>query len=116
MLVAEIYQSNERKSDQRNQSDIQPMNLIAWLLSLTLMVILMVETVAFYQATVCRQKAWLKGTELITRNLLDRPLDYEQRADLVCKIYVTRIKKTVTWQRLPNPKKHQFRVDLMGKL
>jgi hypothetical protein len=92
------------------------MNLLAWVLALSLMVSLMVESVVFYQATVCRQKAWLKGTELITRTLLHSPLSYEQRVDISCKLYASRTNKRVTWHRLPNLKKHEFRLDLKGKL
>jgi hypothetical protein len=92
------------------------MNLLAWLLALTLMVIVMVEAVAFHQATVCRQKAWLKSTELQTSTLLHRPKDFAQSIDTKCKLYVVLKQKRVSWRRLPNLSKHSFNLPLSGKI
>lgn len=92
------------------------MNLLVWVLALTLIVSLMVESVVFYKATVCRQRAWLKGTELVTRNLLYSPQTYERFVDLSCKVYVSRSHKRVLWHRLPQLNKHEFKLELKGKL
>ncbi len=92
------------------------MNLIAWVLALSLLTAAIFGAVMFHEATVCRQKAWLKSTELKTRTLLHRPSDYEQRVDAACKVYVVRKSKTVSWQRLPNYKRHDFKLDLRGKI
>ena len=92
------------------------MNLIAWCLALALMVTVMIEAVAFQQATVCRQKAWLKGTELQTSTLLYRPKVQAQAFDLGCKLYLKRHHKKVTWRRLPNVKQHHFSLALEGKI
>ena len=92
------------------------MNLLAWLLALTLMVTVMVEAVAFHQAAVCRQKAWLKGTELQTSTLLHRPKEFAQSIDTSCKLYVVLKQKKVTWIRMPNLSKHTFNLPLSGKI
>lgn len=92
------------------------MNLLVWPLALTLMVTVMVEAVAFHQATVCRQKAWLKGTELQTSTLLYRPKDYARSMDTSCKLYVVLKHKRVSWHRLPNLNSHSFNLPLRGKL
>ena len=92
------------------------MNLIAWTLALTLMVAVMIEAVAFHQATVCRQNAWLKGTELQTSTLLYRAKDYAQAVDASCKLHVILKHKRVSWRRLPNLGKHAFNLPLSGKI
>ena len=92
------------------------MNLVAWLVALTLMVTIMIKAVAFHQATVCRQKAWLKGTELQTGTLLHRPKEFVQSGDLSCKVYVVRKHNRVSWRRLPNVKSHDFNLPLRGKI
>ena len=92
------------------------MNLIAWLLALSLMVTVMREAVVFHQATVCRQKAWLKSTELMTRTLLTKSSANAKSLDLACKLAVHLEQKKVTWRRLPNLKAHQFQLPLKGKL
>lgn len=92
------------------------MNLIAWLLALSLMVTVMMEAVVFHQATVCRQKAWLKSTELITRTLLTKPKGHAHVVDFACKLTVVLKQKKVTWQHLPKLKTHQFQLPLQGHL
>lgn len=92
------------------------MNFLAWFLALTIMVTVMIEAVVFQQATVCRQKAWLKGTELQTGSLLYRPKDYAQAVDPGCKLHVTRKHQKVTWRRLPNLGNHEFILPLRGKI
>jgi hypothetical protein len=108
---------NETKSNRRNQSYFQQtLNLIAWVLALTLMVTVMIEAVVFHQATVCRQKAWLKGVELQTGTLLHRPKDQALGLDAGCKLYVVRKHQRISWKRLPNLKTHEFVLPLKGKL
>lgn len=92
------------------------MNFLAWLLGLTLLLILSLGAVDFFKASVCRQKAWLKGSELQTRTLLHRPPESDRAVDLGCRLYVVRKNQTITWQRLPNLKKHSFVLSLKGKL
>jgi hypothetical protein len=46
------------------------MNISAWLLVISLMVTLLHQGNTFHRSLVCRQKAWLKSTEDITRFLL----------------------------------------------
>lgn len=92
------------------------MNLLAWLLSLTLLVAVFIQAVAFHRATVCRQKAWLKGAELKTRTLLHDPPQSDQTMDIGCRLYVKRKEKRISWQRLPSFNKHEFVLDLRGKL
>lgn len=92
------------------------MNLIAWPLALTLMVTVMIEAVTFHQATVCRQKAWLKSTELQTSTLLYRPKEHALLVDPDCQVYVVLKHKNVTWRRLPNLSSHAFNLPLSGKI
>jgi hypothetical protein len=92
------------------------MKFIPWLLALSVLIILTIEAVALHKATVCRQKAWLKTTELMTRLLLSNPPENDRTVDLNCRIMASRHQKTITWQRLPNLKKHPFSVDLKGRL
>lgn len=92
------------------------MNFLAWLLGLSLLLVLSLGAVDFFKASVCRQKAWLKGSELQTRTLLHNPPASDQAVDISCKLYVIRKNKTITWQRLPNLKKHLFNLPLKGKL
>jgi len=92
------------------------MNFLAWLLALTLLVTVMIKAVAFHQATVCRQKAWLKGTELQTGTLLYHPKDFAQSGDRACRLYVVRKKQKVSWKRLPNLRTNAFNLALEGKI
>ena len=92
------------------------MNLIAWLLALSLMLTVMMEAVVFHQATVCRQKAWLKSTELMTRTLLNKPKGHAHAVDWACKLTVRLEQKKVTWRRLPKLNTHQFQLPLKGHL
>lgn len=92
------------------------MNFLAWLLGLTLLLSLSMGAVEFFRASVCRQKAWLKGSELKTRTLLHRPPKSDFAVDPGCRLYVTRKDQSISWQRLPNTKKHQFNLPLKGRL
>ena len=92
------------------------MNILAWLLALAMLVILMTQAVAFHQATVCRQGAWLKGVELSTMTLLDQPKERDQAIIPSCRVYVTRKGQNVSWRRLPSLKSHQFKLPLKGAM
>ena len=92
------------------------MNLIAWLIALSTLITLMVQAVSFHKATVCRQEAWLKSTELRTRALLFKPSPHERDWHLNCRIHLLRNQDEVTWQRLPSLSRHQFTLDLEGEL
>ena len=92
------------------------MNVVSWLLALSTLIYLMVQAVSFHRATVCRQEAWLKSTELKTRALLSNPSPYERDWHLGCRIHLYRAQETVTWQRLPSLTKHDFTLDLAGEL
>ncbi len=92
------------------------MNLIAWLLAISTLITLMIKAVSFQKATVCRQEAWLKSTELKTRSLLYQPASHERDWHLNCRIHLLRNHDQITWQRLPHLKKHEFQIDLDGAL
>jgi len=92
------------------------MNLLSYLLALSILVLLMIEAVAFHKATVCRQEAWLKGTELITKTLLSKGSPSENSFLPGCKIHLIQRDKSVYWQNLMNLKKHPLVLNLKGNL
>jgi hypothetical protein len=92
------------------------MTFLSWLLAITVLIGLMVQTVAFHKSTVCRQEAWLRGTEMLTRALLTSPRVLERNWHLSCRIHLTRHNNLVKWQRLPHLKSHSFELDLKGSL
>lgn len=92
------------------------MNILAWMMSLAILIYLMAEAVTFQRATVCRQEAWLKSTELRTRALLTSPPEKEKGWHMSCKLLLYRKKTLVTWRRLPSLMKKEFILELEGKL
>ncbi len=92
------------------------MNILAWLLCLSILIYLMIQAVAFHRATVCRQEAWLKSTELKTRSLLYSPKAIERDWHLGCRIHLLRHQEKISWQKLPNLKKYDFHLVLKGAL
>lgn len=92
------------------------MNLLAWLLSISFLIAIMVQAVAFQRATVCRQIAWLKSTEVLTRSMLTGAKPHDREWHLGCRLHVMRNQETVTWQRLPSMKKQVFGIHLTGEL
>lgn len=92
------------------------MKSLPWLLTLGILIVLMIKAVDFHRATVCRQEAWLKSAELKTRSLLTDPKPREREWHLGCRIHLLREQETITWQKLPSLKKHQFDLDLEGSL
>lgn len=92
------------------------MNLLAWILSLSILILLMAEAVDFHRATLCRQEAWLKSTELITRNLLFNAPEQERAFHVSCRITLLREKTKVTWKKIPSLKSHHVLLELDGRL
>jgi len=92
------------------------MNILAWLLALTMLTILMIQAVVFQKVTVCRQDAWLKGVELSTSALLHQPKEHDQRLIASCQVHVTRRSQKISWRALPNLKSHEFELPLHGAL
>ena len=91
------------------------MKLVAWALALGLMVFALMEYLLFFEATACRQKAWLKGAEMQTRTLLHNVQAIEIAFDKGCKFQIKR-HHSIYWQRFPNPIKNHFYLPLRGKL
>lgn len=92
------------------------MNLIAWVLSLSILILLVAEAVDFHRATLCRQEAWLKSTELTTRTVLFKSPDRERSFHLSCKMSFLREGKKVTWKRISSLKSRHFLLELDGRL
>lgn len=92
------------------------MKSLPWLLALSILITLMIQAVDFHKSTVCRQEAWLKGTELKTRSLLSDPKPREREWHLNCRIHILRAQEEITWQRLPHLTKHSFDLPLKGAL
>lgn len=92
------------------------MNILAWALSLTLLVLLLIQAVEFQRSTVCRQEAWRKSLELKTKTLLFEPQSHEKDWHLVCRLYLTRKQDEISWQRLPGLANHRFDLTLDGNL
>ncbi len=89
------------------------MNLIGWLASLSLFFLVLVKAVNFHQATLCRQEAWLKSTEFLTRTLLKKNRPFEQANLSHCEIRVIQ-SGAVRW--IKKNEIHSFRIRLAGKL
>jgi L-rhamnose isomerase len=92
------------------------MKFLPWLLAISVLIVLMIQAVDFHKATVCRQEAWLKGTELITRSHLSNPKPYEREWHLNCRLHILREQESISWQRLPHLTKHAFNLPLKGEL
>lgn len=92
------------------------MNLLAWLLSLTMTLLLLMEAVNFHTASICRQKAWAKSFESLTRSLFPKAQDKELRYLAKCNILITKDQKKVHWKKPLSLKSHIFELDLKGKL
>ena len=92
------------------------MNLLAWLLALSTLVLVLIRAVAFHKATVCRQDAWLQASLLSTRALLPKQGQSAFLHDRRCSLLVTRQGKKVTWRRFPSLRTTSFELSLRGKL
>ena len=92
------------------------MNFVAWPLGLGLLVIILSQAVVFHKATVCRQEAWLKSTELVTNGLISNPAPIKREWHLECRLHLIREHNSVSWQKLPGLKKISFKLSLKGHL
>jgi hypothetical protein len=92
------------------------MNLLSVVLSLSLLVFSFTEAVALHRATVCRQKAWLRSTELLTAATLVREFKNETSLNVACQTAVNIDGRTISWLNTKTFKKHLFEVDLKGNL
>ena len=92
------------------------MKVLPWLLAISTLILVMIEAVAFHKATVCRQEAWLKATELRTRTLLGHSNHSQRDFHYGCRIILVGQKESITWQRLPGFKKYSFDLPLKGHL
>jgi hypothetical protein len=91
------------------------MNILAWVLSITILFMALEESVVFFSATICRQKAWLKATELQTRALLFEAKPFESLYLASCQQLVIR-RQYITWQKVSGGPKHLFELPLKGQL
>jgi hypothetical protein len=91
------------------------MNAISWLLAISTLVLLMTKAMDFHQLNICRQEAWLKSTEFLTRSMLTKPTENKEW-HLRCQLQLIKANGQIFWQRLPSLKRHSFSVELNGKL
>ena len=77
---------------------------------------MLIEAVAFHRATVCRQEAWLKGTELRTEALLYPAKKEDKGFHASCRFLFLRTGEEITWQKIPSLEKRNFKLSLDGKL
>lgn len=54
--------------------------------------------------------------ELRTRATLHAPKVMEREWHLGCRLHLLRQQESISWQRLPHLKRHQFELPLKGKL
>lgn len=92
------------------------MNILAWLMSLAILIFLLAEAVDFHKATVCRQEAWLKGTEMRTRALLSDAPEKDKDWHMGCKLFLQRKRAVITWRKLPSIFEKEFVLELEGAL
>jgi hypothetical protein len=91
------------------------MNFIPWLLAISLLMGILYKTVAYHKATVCRQRAWLISTEMITRSLI-KSSSPTYNFDLKCSSKFTLKGLTASWMQIPSFKENTVHLDLKGKL
>lgn len=91
------------------------MNILAWVLSISILFLALEESVAFFSATICRQKAWLKASELKTRTLLFEAKPFESSYLASCQLIVMR-RQRITWQKVSGGPSHLFELPLVGQL
>lgn len=85
------------------------MNVTSWTLSLSFLILVFIESIKFHRKTVCRQEAYLKSTELLTKGLLSRhgnARDWHHG----CRILFQQNSQEVHWNT------HLFSLNLQGKL
>jgi hypothetical protein len=91
------------------------MNALSWLLAISTLIILIVKAMNLHEMNVCRQEAWLKSTEYLTRSLLTSPVQ-DREWHLRCQLVLSKDNDQIFWQRLPSMKKHNFHIELSGQL
>jgi hypothetical protein len=92
------------------------MNILSWVLALSFMVGALYESLKFYQASLCRQLAWLKSTESLTRSLILGAQPQETIHTLGCQLTIKRLHRVVKWSAVPQNKWHSFEAKLKGSL
>jgi hypothetical protein len=92
------------------------MNLISWVLTLSFIVGACYEAVLFYQGTVCRQTAWLKSTEIVTRAKMTSPQEKEVLYYPKCQLNVIRAGNLVRWRTSLKRDWHYYELKLIGKI
>jgi hypothetical protein len=92
------------------------MSWISWLIGFGLITSLTAQAVRFHRATVCRQEAWLKSTELRTSALLDHARKTQKAFHTGCHTSFYRYADIITWRKWNESKKKIFELDLKGKL
>ncbi len=92
------------------------MNILSWVLALSFMVGALYESITFYQASLCRQLAWLKSTESLTRSLILGAQPQETIHTLGCQLTIKRFHRTVKWSAFPQKNWHTFEAKLKGSL
>jgi hypothetical protein len=83
-------------------------------LVLALVIALGAQAVAFQRATVCRQEAWLRSTELLTGALLSDAPAHAASWHPGCNLRVWRNRATVVWRR--DRAAHPLELQLRGAL
>lgn len=92
------------------------MNFLSWIIALSVLIFLMVKVIAAHKASVCRQEAWLKSTEFLTRSFLSRKELSERQWHLSCGLKVTRKGHEIFWQKLPSLEVRKFPHSFEGSL
>lgn len=93
------------------------MNILSWLMGLSLMLFLFMEATLLHKSTVCRQKAWLLSTELLTSATLNAAPEGDKRWNINCKLMARRKKKEINWWRLKSiNQQNKFEFDLPGAI
>gem|GEM_PF-1965159 len=92
------------------------MNILTTSMGLSILILTITQTVSLHRATVCRQEAWLLGTELGTRSLLTSSKIRETAFHSQCQLKITRNKKTIYWHKLTDLVLHHFELEVRGKI
>lgn len=92
------------------------MKILSWIIAISIIVLLIIEAVAFHKATVCRQNTWLKSTENITHSLLSNSPKSSKEWVRNCNILIFRSEKKIIWHNFSKIKKNHFEINLKGHL
>ncbi len=91
------------------------MMLLSWSMAIALLFSVLIQSLAFYRGTICRQKAWLISFELKTRSLLPNSKMSEESFHYGCRIMIKRTQE-VQWTELVNQRVHLFSLPIKGQL